>query len=268
MFRKSSTTLLGVAALLTLALAPVGCGGLFDSGETISASGQLVTESYDFTGFSDVEASSAFDVEIESGDAFAVEVTVDDNIVEFLDVNRSGDALRIGLKGSNSYRNPTLQAQVTMPTLDRIKLTGASSAAADAFSSDDRFEVDVSGASSVRCSNIVSGSATFKLQGASSVECRDLETGDVSADLEGASRIDLTGSGQDADLKAQGASKISMGDLTVADANVELSGASEAAINVSGALDVDLAGSSDLTYVGEPQIGEVQMAGDSTMERR
>jgi len=59
-----------------------------------------------------------------------------------------------------------------------------------------------------------------------------------------------------------------MADLTVVDADVTLSGASEATVNASGSLDVDLAGSSDLFYVGEPQLGTVKMAGDSTMEQR
>ena len=32
-------------------------------------------------------------------------------------------------------------------------------------------------------------------------------------------------------------------------------------------LDVDLAGSSDVRYLGEPTLGDVKMRGDSTLER-
>ena len=92
-------------------------------------------------------------------------------------------------------------------------------------------------------------------------------TGDTTVALAGASKLELTGSAADADVKAEGASTVLMGDFPVEAAVVKLTGASNATVNVSGTLDVDLAGSSDLTYLGEPSLGETKMAGDSTLER-
>ena len=59
-----------------------------------------------------------------------------------------------------------------------------------------------------------------------------------------------------------------MGGFPMTNAKVKLEGASQASVNTSGVLDVDLAGSSDLTYSGEPTLGDVKMKGDSTLERK
>jgi hypothetical protein len=260
-------TMAGALVLVAaMAISVAGCDDLF-GGETITGSGQLETTSYDFEDFSELDLGSAFDVEVTQGDSYAVEVTVDDNIVDDLDVKRDGKTVRIAMKGPHSYRNVTQDARVTMPELSRAKLTGASSATLGGFATDDRLEVELAGASSVVCSDMAVGTAEFDLAGASAVRCSDLVTGDTTVALAGASKLELAGSGADADVKAEGASTVLMGDFPVQDAVVKLTGASNATVTASGTLDVDLSGSSDLVYLGEPTLGETKMAGDSTLQR-
>jgi hypothetical protein len=261
-----TTVMAGTLVLVAaMAVSVGGCGTI--GGETISGSGRLEATSYDFADFTEVDVSSAFDVDVTNADTFAVEVTVDDNIVENLDVRLDGETLRIGLKGPDSYRDVTLDAAIAMPALNRLKLSGASKAGLASFKSTDAMTIDLSGASAVTCSDVASGSATFKLQGASKMDCSDLQTANVSIDLQGASNLGLAGTGDDADIKAQGASQARLGDFSVADATLKLEGASSATVNASGTLDVDLAGSSDLVYLGEPSLGKTDLAGDSTLKR-
>jgi hypothetical protein len=263
---RTMTTAGALALVAAMAISIAGCDDL-GGGDTITGSGTLETTSYDFEDFSELDLGSAFDVEVTQGDSYAVEVTVDDNIVDDLDVKRDGKTVRIAMKGPDSYRNVTQEARVTMPALSRSKLSGATSATFGGFASDDRLEVELAGASSVVCSDMAAGSVKFDLAGASSVRCSDVVTGDTTVALAGASKLELTGSGAGADVKAEGASSVLMGDFPVEAAVVKLTGASNATVNASGTLDVDLAGSSDLTYLGEPRLGETKMAGDSTLER-
>jgi len=255
-----------IALVATMGFTAAGCDDLL-SGDTITGSGRLVTETYDFADFTEVDASSAFDVTIANGDTHAVAITVDDNIVEDLDVRLDGKTLRIGMKGPNSYRNITQQAAVTMPALSRLKLSGASAADLGDLASGDPLEMDISGASSVKCRDLVVGDSSFKLAGASSVDCTSIEASDVEIDVAGASSLELVGSGGNADVKAEGASRVRLDSFPVRDADVKLSGASNGTVNVSGTLNVDLAGSSKLEYHGGPQLGETKMAGDSELER-
>lgn len=259
------TTVGAMTVATAMALAVAGCDELL-GGDTITGSSQLITETYDFSDFSKVEAGSAFAVEIASEDAHTVAVTVDDNVVENLDVRLDGDTLRIGVKGPDSYRNVTLEAAVAMPALRQLKLTGASTADVASFSSTEPLKIELDGASRVDCSDMVSGEATFDLEGASRIDCSGVEAGEVTVALQGASKLALSGTGGNTDVRAQGASQADLRDFPVANAKVKLEGASKATVNTGGVLDVDLAGSSDLVYLGAPTLGDVDMAGDSKLD--
>ena len=160
-----------------------------------------------------------------------------------------------------------MDAAITMPALDHLKLTGASTAALGAFDSSAGLEFELRGASQVDCSDMASDSVVFDLEGASKAECRDLVTGETAVDLKGASSLTLTGTGSNADVSGKGASSADLGGFAVSNAVVKLEGASSATISTDGVLDVDLAGSSDVRYLGEPTLGDVKMRGDSTLER-
>src|SRR3974390_48910 len=83
----------GTAALAALFLA--GCS--FVTGPTLPGSGSLVTKQYPFTNFTGISAGSVFDVTVKPGPTASVSITVDDNLVEYLDVNTSGDRLNLHL---------------------------------------------------------------------------------------------------------------------------------------------------------------------------
>ena len=254
------------ALLAVVGLSAVACDDLV-SGESITGSGELITETYAHADFTTVDVSYAFDAEIAPADEFSVAVTVDDNILENVDVRLDGETLRIGMKGNDSYRNVTMDAAITMPALDHLKLSGASSATLGSFSSDEALKLELEGASRVDCSDMAFESAIFDLEGASRADCRDLTTGETEVALQGASNLTLTGLGGNADISAKGASKADLGGFPVANAKIKLEGASSATVNTDGMLDVDLAGSSDVRYLGEPTLGDVKMRGDSTLER-
>jgi hypothetical protein len=253
--------------LLTAAgLSVAACDDLL-GGEAITGSGDLVTETYDAADFAKVGIGHAFDVEITNAEEFSVAVTVDDNILDNVDVRLDGDTLRIGMKGNDSYRNVTMEAAVAMPALNHLKLSGASAATLGLFSTTEALKVELEGASRVDCSDMTSESAVFDLEGASKADCRDVTTGETQVALQGASSLSLTGAGGNADISGKGASTADLGGFPVTNAKVKLEGASNASVNTDGVLDVDLAGSSDVRYVGEPTLGDVKMQGDSTLER-
>lgn len=263
---RSLTAVSATALLAAVGLSAVACDDLLP-GDSITGSGELVTETYDFADFTKVDVGHAFDAEIARADEFSIAVTVDDNILENVDVRLDGDALRIAMTGNDSYRNVTMDAAVTMPALEHLKLSGASNATLGSFSSDEQLKLELEGASHADCSDMTSASVVFDLEGASSADCRDVETGETEVALQGASSLSLTGTGGDVDISGKGASTADLGGFPVTNAKVKLEGASKATVQTDGMLDVDLAGSSDVRYLGQPTLGEVKMRGDSTLER-
>ena len=237
--------LLGVA----LSLAAAGCVGVDIGGDGIRGSGVLTRQEFALADFDELEVSNTFKVDVRRSDAFGVSVTVDDNFLEHLVVEQRGGTLRIGLESGISTRGDvTIEARVTMPELRRISLSGASRAELAAFSSDERIDIRVLGASSVT---------------------GELTAGIAQIDVSGASSADLTGTAREASLNVSGASRLDLAGFTVERATVELSGASRADLTVTGTIEaVNASGASRLVYRGSPAIGRVSTSGASTVESR
>lgn len=231
--------------VLTVALLP-GCH-VNQWNSSVTGSGRLVTNTLELADFTKVAAGSAFQVTITHGDQYRVVATVDDNLVEHLDITRSHETLNIQLKPNTSIRNATLKAEVTMPDLIGLSLGGASRTTLAGFSSDKPLEVELSGASTVK-GQIQSGTARF---GAS-----------------GASRIELQGGAQNLTVKASGASNVNLDRFTSTDTEVEASGASHVTVNPSGKLQALASGASSVRYLGTPASVNSEAMGASSVKKK
>lgn len=232
---------------------PQGRGVVLDrlSGgdESLSGSGRVVSESFNIGGFSKVEVSHAFQVDIVQGNTYQVMVWIDDNLQQHLRVQKRGDTMIIGLKplGGFNLRRATMEAEVRMPDLTGIEVSGAGDINISGFTSNKNFDVELSGASS--------------LEG-------EITADDVSIEASGASRVRLRGEANNLRLDASGASNIDLKDFPAVDADIELSGASEAEVVLSGTLDIDASGASRLYFGGSPTMGRIDLSGASSIKRR
>jgi hypothetical protein len=229
-------------------------GGLLASACTppvrmIRASGNIVELDKELAGFDRVDVSHAFTVEIKQGESFAVTLTVDENVIDYLDVRKAGSTLVIGLQPTltSTRGNITMEASVTMPELRGLELSGATGGKVTGFESDAKLDINVSGASDLR---------------------GDIVAGDVDVDASGASDVRLDGSGEDLYIDASGASTVDLESFSVTDARVNLSGASKVTVDASGTLDVDASGASNVYYVGEPTLRSIDTSGASSVRRR
>ena len=256
----------GVVLASALAWALVLVPLVTSCGPPVTGSGRLETRELDFSGFSRLKVSQAFEVQVTRGGSFSVTVTLDDNLYEYLDFTRIGSTLHVRLKQGRMYLHATQQAVITMPELLSLDLSGASRVTAGGFSSSENLNLDLSGASFLDVRNVTAGKTSVDVSGASRVSGR-MEMADGSFDLSGASSVELDGSARDVVIDGSGASTIRLADFAVADADVELSGASTATVNASGTLDVDLSGASALSYLGNPSLGRVDVSGGSRMSR-
>lgn len=238
MFKLTFFTLLVVGVLLAACTIPVPIIN------TISGSGNSVTKTYDFTDFDRLVIANAFEADVTAGDGYAVEVTVDDNLVEYLRVEQKDDTVTIALEPNLSINSITQRASITLPRLVSLDASGASRVRVSDFKTTDDVRVFVSGASSV------SG---------------DMETGDLDTVVSGASTLSLEGSAKNLTANASGASTADLRDFAVADASVEASGASRANVNVSGRLDASASGASSVRYTGDPTLGRIEESGASSV---
>ena len=78
----------------------------------------------------------------------------------------------------------------------------------------------------------------------------------------------LSGSAGDVSVDASGSSDVDLGDFPGADGEVSASGASSVTVNLSGRLDADASGSSDVYYLGNPELGSIDTSGSSSIQSR
>lgn len=238
--------------ILGLAMLAAACGdieiGVDLDDDGITGSGALTTRTFDLRDFRGVQLSHAFDADVAYADAFAVSVTVDDNLVDRLVVETRGTTLFIGLDPGTSLRRGTLDASIAMPQIERLELSGASRARLSGFAPMQSLEVEASGASTT---------------------IGEIATERLDANLSGASRIEMTGTADEATLDASGASRLELDGFEIATATIRLSGASSGDVYVTDRLEeADLSGASYLTYRGDPELGDVTTSGGARISGR
>ena len=183
---RSGVVLRGVVVSLLVLLGVTGaaCGGSGSSsgGDAVTGSAGKATKKYDSTGFTAVHAAQGASVVVQQGDTFAVSVTVNENLVQYLTVEVQGDTLQIGLDPSQKYRLADLSAEVTMPDLSGIDVTEAADVLAKGFMSKGDLTLKVSGAGQLSMEGMKAADATLEVSGASRLGGRLVLTGGADHD--------------------------------------------------------------------------------------
>jgi len=255
-----------IATLLVTASLLAVFTGCRDINHAIVGSGNLITQEMDFTDFTKLEIGHVFQVKVTRSDFFFISITVDDNLLEYVTVRKSGNTLRIYLKGGYTYIGTTKMVEITMPKVEKLSLSGASRVEVSRFRSSDRLELEASGVSSLNIDDLKAGDTVFGISGGSHVS-GGIEIADGRFNVSGASSIDLEGYAADISIEASGASHANLVNFSVSNATVTISGASVVTVNASGTIDGNISGASRLTYLGDPAL-TIEMSGDSTVDRR
>jgi hypothetical protein len=227
-----------VAALLLLAIVASGC-------TAVRGSGDVVTIEVPVDDFNRLAVSHSFDVNVSVGDEPSLTLRVDDNLESSLDVEVANDTLRIGLQPRTSVSNATLEADVTVTSLDAV---------------------EGSGAVSIDLGSLAGSTLELQLSGASDLNGA-VDFDNVTGVLSGASNISLSGRVATLDVDASGASDLALLDLEVDGLIVSLSGASSAEVSVNDSIRASLSGASSLRYRGDPDVTTIDVSGASSIGR-
>jgi phage shock protein PspC (stress-responsive transcriptional regulator) len=193
----------------------------------------------DLRDFDQVEITGKFDVRIVRGDEYKVELVGTEKEKERYETYLHGETLVIDYKENKNknfkfenLRIDEVRITITMPSLDKLELTGYGTARFDEFTSDD-LEIDVKG--------------PVKIKG-------DINTERLSITMTGKAEADLSGRASKLTADIELASKLNAYGLEVYEAYVEARLASSAKVSVSGTLEMEELGASDIDYRGNPNI--------------
>lgn len=200
----------GVAVVGTACQVDIDTGG-----------GDTVTETFDITEFTELEVSSAFDVEIEIGDEASLVIDVEEGVLDRLEVDQDGERLRIGFDGGLFSVSGPLEARITVPELTALDLNGAVDAEITGLDAE-QLDVQLRGASEVDATGSV-GVLVIDADGASEADFGNTTVERADVDLSGASRADVNGASE---VRGQASGASSVDVSPDANVNVTTSGAS------------------------------------------
>jgi hypothetical protein len=224
-----------VLALALAGAATAACDTVGLAPMDVRGSGRLTTLRRADTGFDSLSVSHPFVVDIYQGDRYEVVLEVDQQMVEYVHVARSGRTLRLSLEPRLSYHleDVTLRARITMPELVSLSLAGASQANLHGLQT--------------------SGDAEFRLAAASHLR-GEIEAERIFCNVTAASQVELYGTVQELDVQATLASHARLGSLRAERVEVGAHLASYVTVYVRQSLHATATLASHVTYLGEPDV--------------
>ena len=194
-------------SLVILILAS-GCRG-FGRGER--GSGHILSENRNASGFHSIEVSGAIDVYVKQDSATSVKVEADDNLLQYVEVYTENSTLVIKTRNRMWMRPTNkVKVYVTNPLYREFEVSGASSIRSEnTITSGEMLHVGLSGASNAkldfnapRISADLSGASDLTIRGktrdfeagasgASEIKCFDLLTENTDVEASGASSAEV-----------------------------------------------------------------------------
>lgn len=206
---------------------------------TTSDSLKMRSESYELKDFNSIELTGLFNVRIERGDNYLVEIDGSPRQKERYDIYTQHKTLIIDYnnRSDNFWKNKVydedkISINIKMPEIR---------------------ELDVKGAGKISFGNFRESDVEIKLTGAVMADGK-LEATTLEVDLMGASFLDLEGTGTFIEANITGASGLRAYDYIVERAIVEAHGASSAKVNVSETLETNSSFASSISNRGNARI--------------
>lgn len=214
------------------------------------------SKSYPLKGFSGIRATHIFNVTVRASGFYSVKVEAPDYLEPYLvvELDRGQLVLRVARlprdveRKLSREKNGSLRAEVSMPALESVALSGAARLDAEGDFEPlggKTFRLDLSGATHASGLSVQAAAADIRLSGASSAGLKGnygkvglessgasksrlgIDAVSVNAELSGSSSLDLEGEFDRISVEASGASHADLqSTATLSSLNIECSGAS------------------------------------------
>jgi hypothetical protein len=212
----------------------------------IIGSGFITTIDKDFKDFTIIHLNSVFEATIIKSDNYSIVFRIDDNIEEYLIVEKFDETLIIELQPNKTYYNITNEITIALPDIKALKIDGVTKANLSGFNFSHKMEFDINGAS------VLTG---------------NINTGHLNLISGNTSTITLSGNGTTAEILVNGTSTVDLGDFRTTNTSVNIDGVSTVTLNINGTLNGSVKGVSTLYYYGNPILENIYSDELSTIEK-
>jgi carbon monoxide dehydrogenase subunit G len=194
----------------------------------------IITESRQVSGYTQVEVSGAGSLVIIQDGTEALTIETDDNIMPYVTSEVRGGNLSIGLDSKSGPFSPS-KMDITLHVKELSNIT-------------------TSGSWDVTCALLQADSLTILTSGTSNATIDSLSVGSLKVTISGTGNLELAGMAEDQSVEISGSGKYLAGDLQSTTATITVSGSGNGTVWATGELDVHISGSGDIGYYGDPQV--------------
>lgn len=227
--------------ILLLAFILVSC-------QSISGSGNIVTEVRNHNEFKGIKNSGSIDVEVMQSENKEIKVEADDNIIEYVITKIDDGILRIHLKDNLSYRNITVRVYVNTPVIENLSVSGSGTLISkNVIKDEERIELKVSGSGDMNV---------------------NVEAPLIVAHLSGSGKINMQGRTKDFSSNISGSGDLVGNNLLAENTTIKVSGSGTAYVFASVKMDAKVTGSGSIFYSGNPSSTQTKKSGSGLIEAR
>jgi hypothetical protein len=202
-------------------------------------SGRVVTETRPVSNFDAVSFSSFGEVVIQQGEAEALVVEAEDNVLAEIRAEVRNGRLSIGYADENGWPHvrPTKPVRFTLTVKDLQDL-------------------DLSGAGDVTVQALTVDTLHVALSGAGSLACEALTVDSLNVRLSGAGSITASGTAKRLEARLSGVGSLKASDLQSGTADIAVSGVGSGSVWATESLEAHISGLGSVQYYGQPRVTE------------
>jgi hypothetical protein len=239
--------LVSTAALALLTALPTQCLAWEWSwgGRSVTASGNVKTETRDVTGFSGISLSLPAKVTIKQGNKEGVIIESDDNFLPLIETVVERGQLRIRPTEKNmSFKGRSMKLNITV---DAINIESLS----------------VSGSGDIIADQLNSPKLKTSIAGSGDVNIKSLTSDSVKASIAGSGDINLGGTANELDASIAGSGTVKADRLKAKSVVLNIAGSGDATVWATDTMKLSIAGSGDVKYWGDAKVTQSVMGSGS-----
>ena len=246
----------------------LGCFSIGWAADHVKGNGKLTTRKITVDDYNEIKLDGVIDFQYKQTEGpSTIEITVDQNLHQYVNIDTKDRVLRIGFKGAKVDHYTKFIVTSNSKWLSRADIAGNASFAVNSPISGDETVVKATGSSTVIFKEPVTiGKIDIKAAGDAKVTVNELEAGRVECDIDGSGTITVKkGNAKSGKYSILSKGFIHAFGLAVPDLTCKVTGNGSAEVHATDNLKVNVIGKGQVRYKG-PTAVQQKIIGKGTVE--
>ncbi len=246
----------------------LGCCAIGQAADRVKGNGKLTAKKITVADFNEIKINGVIDFYYEQSDAPAtVEVTVDQNLHPYVDIEVEDRTLNVGFKGAKVDHYTKFIVKANSKWLANARINGNANFVVDGPLTGDETSIKATANSLVQLKGTVTvGKLDLNVAGSANMVVDHLEADKVECDIDGDGTITIkNGNAKEGDYRIVSNGEIQALGLAVPELTCKVTGSGTAEVHATNNLKANIIGKGKIRYKG-PTAVEQKIIGKGTVE--